>query len=108
MTQNFNPDIHCCERWWKDYCNCVKDKNTKRKQNKINNTLKWLNLNNIIYLKTNVANIVRIQINSKDIFVSLVSKYNLLNVKFEKSNKWFTYSKNNLLKLIKYDSKRIM
>jgi hypothetical protein len=64
VKEQYNPEIHCCRDWSKDYCECVKEK-TKRAKRKARNkavrtTLNLLERNNIPYERTKTENVVQL------------------------------------------------
>lgn len=74
----------------------------EEKQKRIAESLKWLNQNKIQYSETKIPNIVSIKtLTKKQTFhLSLNTTYLLFKVRFDGKGKWYTYSKEKILKLI--------
>ena len=68
------------------------------KQKLIKGVESWLDNNNINYDDTNIPNVVSVD----NINISLLSTYGgLIKIRFSGKSKWYTYSKQKLLLLIK-------
>ena len=102
--EEYNPEIHCCETWYKDFCECVKKgmrKYRKEKRDKnVEKTKKILNKNNIPFACSKTPNVVVLNCNNEKIYLSLKRVNNkLFKCKYENNPKWYTYKKDNFLKL---------
>jgi len=89
----YDPLRHCCKIFWKDFCECVKEHKKKEKLNNIEDTLKFLQDNNIKYKFTKVDSIVEIEHEKRPVLVSLKKKNGLIKCKFKGNKKWYDYSK---------------
>ena len=60
--EKYNPEIHCCRYWYKDFCECVKDSmkiaKKKSRDRNVNGTLNFLKKNNIDFIEGKVPNVV--------------------------------------------------
>ena len=99
-TEEYNPNKHCCRYWYKDFCDCMKDNRNGINDKLVSNTLEFLQKNNIEYTNSNVDNIVVIPLKNKNLHLSLISE-ELMKCRFEGRAKWYTYSKNKFIDLIK-------
>ena len=55
MEEKYNPEKHCCRKWWKDFCDCVKKNDSIDKLLK-NNTLTDAELDNVLKSADEVEN----------------------------------------------------
>lgn len=104
-TEEYNPKIHCCEYWYKDFCTCIKDSmkeyRARKKSRNINGTLRFLKKNKIKYHESNIPNIIIINPETDYVNVSLKKNGNLIKCRFKNSSKWYLYSKNKFLETFK-------
>ena len=108
IEEEYNPEIHCCPYWYKDICDCVsrrlkaarKRKNTRN----VNSTTKFLNENNINYKPSNTYNVVIVNPDTDNIYLSLKQDNGLLKCRYSGRDKWYTFSKQKFMeKFAKYD-----
>jgi hypothetical protein len=92
MEEKYNPEKHCCKKWWKDFCDCVKN----GKHQKEYDVLAFLNENNIEYQKTQNQNFVTISHKDNNVFVSLKMERIFIKCSFNGKN-WYTFTKEKFL-----------
>ncbi len=97
----YNPEIHCCEKWYKTYCGCVNEHKKKLRDTNVNDTLDILKSNNIEFIKSKVSNIVIINPSTDKVSLSLKKKGKLLKCRYNGSNKWYYYSEEKFLNKFK-------
>ena len=99
MITKENKDSCNCE---KDWCDCFKEHMKKVKKEwrdkTVNDTLKFLNKNNIKFIDSNMSNIVILNPKTDKVFLSLKKKNKLYKCRFNGSNKWYLFSEGKLLK----------
>lgn len=99
--KKYNPEIHCCRYWYKDFCECSKNylERVKKKSNdrNINDTLNFLRKNNIEFIKSKVPNIVIINPKTDKVFLSLKKEKNLFKCRFKGNKKWYSFSKQKFI-----------
>lgn len=97
----YNPQIHCCKYWYKDFCDCVKVRAKEVKETNVQHTFDLLNKIDVNFYYSNVPNIVEINKNDEQIiYVSLKSEGFLYKVRFEGRAQWYTYSEKKLIQLL--------
>ena len=97
MSEEYNPKLHCCRYWFKDFCECIKENKKKSRDENVNGSLTFLEKNNIEYIDSQTANIVIINNQSDKAFLSLKRQQGLFKCRFEGSSKWYTFSKKALI-----------
>jgi len=99
--EKYNPEIHCCRYWYKDFCECVKDSmkiaKKKSRDKNINGTLNFLKKNNIDFIESKVPNIVIINPKTDNVSLSLKKENNLFKCRFNGHKKWYTFSKQKFI-----------
>lgn len=91
INEKYNPEIHCCEYWYKDICKCVsktlKDWKTESRDKAVKRTIKFLESCGCKYHKSKVENVVYIDIEYGRISISLKSPLTELKIKVG-NGKW--------------------
>lgn len=97
VQEKYDPEKHCCDRWYKDYCTCVKEEikesRKKSRDRNVNATLKFLKKNQIEFVESKINNVVVVNPETDHTYVSLKKIGSLIQCRFKGSNKWYTYSK---------------
>jgi hypothetical protein len=100
-TEEYNPKIHCCREWHKDYCECVKSSMKERKKRSrdrnVNGTLIFLKKNKINFTQSKVPNVLIINPNTDNVSLSLKKENGLLKCRYSGSNKWYTFSRQKFI-----------
>lgn len=100
INEEYDPSKHCCEYWYKDFCDCYKKSRELGRQMQVSEGENFLNKNNIKYIETNISNVVKINLYPNNLYISLKVKNHLIKCRFENNSKWYLYSKDKFLKLI--------
>jgi len=99
--EEYNPEIHCCYRWYKDYCECVKAKmkeeKKKSRDKNVNGTLNFLKKNKIDFIESKTPNVVIINPETDNVFLSLKIKDHFLKCRYKGSKKWYLFRKAKFL-----------
>jgi len=93
----YNPEIHCCKNWYKDFCDCIVEGRKKHRDENVNNTLNFLKKYNIPFTESKIMNVVIINPETDNVFLSLKREKNLFKCKFTGKNIWFTYSEKKFI-----------
>jgi hypothetical protein len=100
----YNPRIHCCPRYWKDFCDCVTEFRKQEKEAQVNFGLDFLKSNNIEFEYSNVPNIVKVTSrNGSTANVSLksIGRWGLIKCRFDNSATWYGYSRKKFIETFK-------
>jgi hypothetical protein len=99
-NQEYDPKKHCCEVWWKEYCDCIKKMKKEEKEKNINSTIQELDKAGIKYEQSNVPSIVIIEAKSKQVRVSLKKEKGMIKYQYAGYHQWYkTKMKEFILKL---------
>ena len=98
-NEKYNPKIHCCRYWYKDFCECTKKAKKESMDRNVNGTLYFLKKNKIDYIESKIPNVVIINPKSDRAFLSLKKeKGYLFKCKFIGCETWYKFGKNKFLK----------
>lgn len=99
--EEYNPEIHCCKYWRSDFCECVKASmraaKKKSRDRNVNGTLNFLKKNKIQFIESKTQNIVIINPQTDNVFLSLKKENNLFKCRFNGSGKWYTFSRGKFI-----------
>ena len=96
--EEYNPEIHCCDKWYKDYCQCSKEYVKELRNKNVNSTVDFLKDNNIEFVKSKVSNVVIVNPNTDNVHLSLKrTTKGLFKCRFKGSNKWYYFNENKFL-----------
>ena len=97
----YNPKIHCCPKWYKDFCKCSSSAFRAAKKNSrdknVEGTIKILKDNNIKFIESKSKNVVILNPETDNVHLSLKRTNHLFKVRYSGSNKWYTFGKNKLI-----------
>lgn len=99
--EKYDPEKHCCEYWYKDFCECVnrelREAKKKSRDKNVNDTLEFLEKNKIDFIESKTPNIVIINPETDNVFLSLKKENNLLKCKFNGNKVWYKFSKKKFI-----------
>jgi hypothetical protein len=95
--EKYNPEKHCCEYWYKDFCDCYKASVKEARDRNVDGTIDVLIDNNIEFALTATENIVFVINGRKKAYLSLKRDRGLFKCKFEGAAKWYTFGKTKFL-----------
>lgn len=104
----YDPNIHCCRDWDKDFCECVKASFAKYRKDvrdaRVEATLKFLETHNIPYKPSKTQNVVIIEgFHCGQVAnLSLKGERNLFKLRFKGNSVWYRYSKKGFLERFKH------
>ena len=105
-NEKYNPAIHCCPYWYKDFCDCVKEdfKQYRKDQRdrSVTSMYGFLERHKVQYKHTATENIVLVNYESPTpIYLSLKTKHQKLKFRYSGSSRWIYALKSEFVKILK-------
>ncbi len=100
-NEKYNPEIHCCRYWYKDFCECVKNGRSQQRIERLETAIDIFEANNIEYEKSNIQSCFKIKTNKGQFITVSYKTWGIFKCQYDGSSKWYDYSKKKFLEIVK-------
>ena len=96
----YDPKKHCCQYWYKDFCECVKNGRLQQRQQRLETAIDIFEANNIKYEGSNIQSCFKVKTNKGQNMTVYYKTYGIFKCRYDGSPKWYEYSKKKFLDIV--------